>query len=302
MTLTVVHKNPICSFDTDWLAPIVNQYMSFVPWDSEKTYAPGTVFYANCLDSAESIQQLQNQNYRVVIDNLWEVDPGSILNTHRITCDAWFWYNESLWYRHLGYDRYIPQRDYQYRALMPMNKHKPHRDDFVQRVDLDCMLWSYASKGRQLPGDQDMSKWDTQRFMNPSWYNQSYASMVVESLVRPGSKYTPVFVTEKTFKPIAFEHPFIVYGNRGTLRKLHNWGFESWDHLWDESYDEIVDVDARRDAVVDLINQIEIKEHTLETQSKLKHNRSRFFDTELVHAGITKEIIEPILHYAETNL
>jgi hypothetical protein len=304
--LTVVHKNPICSFNANWLADIVDQYLRFELWDPEKTYPPGTLFYLNVLDFGDRTgynfcAELVDRGFRVIIDNLWEVDPGPVPNTHRIVCDAWFWYNESLWYQHLGYDRYQPARAWEHLALMPMNKRKPHRDDFVQRINLDRMLWSYVAAGRQLPGDGDMTDWNTQRYMNPDWYDQTYMSMVVESLVRPGSKYTPCFVTEKTMKPLAFQHPFLVYGNRGTLRTLKNWGFETWSHLWDESYDEIQQADERGRVVAALLNSIEVLPHTPETLKKLQHNRNHFFDSALIRRGIIKEIVEPIIEYAEIN-
>ncbi len=306
MTVTVVHKNPICSFNANWLVDIINEYLRFEPWDSEKTYARGTLFYLNLADFCDQAgydfcAELVDRGFRVIIDNLWEVDPGPVINTHRIVCDRWFWYNESLWYRYLGYNQYQPQRDYHYRALMPMNRCKPHRTDFLRRIDLTGMLWSYVEAGTQLPNDGDMTNWDTQRNMNPDWYNHSYVSMVVETFVRPGSKYTPTFITEKTVKPLAFYHPFIVYGNRGTLDKLHSWGFETWDNLWDESYDQIVDVNARRDTVINLLGSVTIQPHDAETQRRLEHNHCLFFDQQKVHAGIIKDIIEPLLNYAETR-
>ncbi len=304
--ILVVHKNPICSFNADWLVNIVDQYLRFEPWDPEKTYPPGTLFYLNVLDFGNSAEynfcaELVNRGFRVIIDNLWEVDPGPVPNTHRIVCDAWFWYNESLWYQHLGYNRYQPAPAWKHLALMPMNKRKPHRDDFVQRINLERVLWSYVEAGRQLPGDGDMTDWNTQRYMNPSWYDQTYMSMVVETFVRPASKYTPTFITEKTFKPIAFQHPFVVYGNRGTLCALRNWGFETFDNLWDESYDEIVDFVARRTAVVKLINSIEIQAHDAETRRRLEHNHNLFFDTQKVRGKFITEILEPIVEYAETQ-
>jgi hypothetical protein len=303
--LTVVHKNPICSFNANWLAPIIDQYLRFDPWDSEKTYARGTVFYLNLADFCDQAgydfcAELVDRGFKVIIDNLWEADPGPVPNTHRITCDRWFWYNESLWYQYLGYDQYRAVPNYQYRALMPVNRRRPHRDDFVQRVNLNNMLWSYVEAGRQLPGDGDMTDWNTQRYMNPEWYNQSYMSMVVETFVRPASKYTPTFITEKTFKPVAFQHPFVVYGNRGTLRTLRSWGFETFDNLWDESYDELVNHHARRDAIVDILNHIDPCEHSTETQRRLEHNRGLFFDTALVKQQFIAQVLEPIVEYAET--
>lgn len=305
MTRTVVHKDPVCSFNTPWLSPIIDQYLRFEPWDPEKTYDPGTLFYINCLEFGTAHAQqfcLQriDQGFRIIVDNLWEVNPGATMpGAQRICCDRWFWYNESLWYRYQGLDQYQPCADYQYRALMPMNRRREHRDNWLAQIRTDDLMWSYVEMGRELPGNCDMSLWDAQRYMNPSWYDQCYMSMVVESFVRAGSKYTPTFITEKTFKPIAFEHPFLIYGNCGTLRRLHEWGFETWDNLWDESYDQITDTDSRRDAVAQLINSMEIIPHSTETLRRLQHNRDLFFNYDFVKQSLIAEIIEPIIEYAE---
>ena len=304
----IIHAKPVSSFNSDWLSDIFNQYLEFVPWDPDKTYPKNTLFYLNCLDflsfintSLELVDQLLNQGFRIIIDNLWEVDPGSIPNTHRVICPAWFWYNESLWYQHLGYDQYQPCRDIKYTALMPMNIVRSHRTDFLNCINplLDKMMWSYVGQGRQLPDDKDMSIWYTQRYFNPEWYNKCYASMVVESIVRAGSRYTPVFITEKTMKPLAFQHPLIVYGNRGVLRQLRAWGFETFDNLWDESYDEIVDTIERRDTVIKTLSCLSIKDYDTETQHRLQHNRDHFYNHDLVVNGIIKDIVNPILEYAE---
>lgn len=304
--IKIIHKNPVSSFDADWLRPIFDQYFAFEYWDKEKTYPKNTLFYLNRSDFCDSMgfdqaRALQEQGFRIIVDNLWEVVAGPVPGALIVSCNRWFWYNESLWYQHLGLDQYQPQRAVQKLALMPMNRSKPHRTDFLRRIHplLDRMTWSAVeSLGRQLPGDKDMSNWDTQRYMNPEWYDTAYLSMVVETIVRPGSRYTPCFITEKTMKPVAFQHPFVVYGNRGTLRELRSWGFETFNHLWDESYDEIVDHDARRDAVISLLNSIEIQSHSAETLEKLQHNRNHFFDQHTVTQGIQKEIVEPILEFA----
>ena len=68
--------------------------------------------------------------------------------------------------------------------------------------------------------------------------------------------------------------------------------------MWDESYDELVNNDARRDAVIDILNHIEPCKHTTETQRRLEHNHRLFFDKEQVRAGIIRDIINPIIEYA----
>jgi len=306
MPVKILHHSPISSFNSHWLAPIINQYLEFESWDKDKTYAPGTLYYVSCQDFNDAtgfikIDFLLQAGFRILIDNLWEINPGYDFPAHIITYDRWFWHNESIWYQHMGYDSYTPIKDIKYTALMPMNKKKPHRDDFIKRINTDNLIWSYCEEGTQLPNDDDMSLHTTQRYFNSQWYNETYASMVVESQVDIGSKHTPIFITEKTMKPMAFQHPLIVYGNHSTLKTLRDWGFETFDNLWDESYDSVIEVDQRRDAIINLLNQLPITDYDAETLRRIQHNRNHFYDRSLAIECIIKNIIEPILQYAETR-
>lgn len=306
----VVHAKPVSSFNSDWLRPTIEQYLEFVPWDPNKTYDKNTLFYLNCLDFPQHnnvlpapVDHLVNQGFRVFIDNLWEIDPGPVPNTLRLCCAEWFWINESLWYQHLALDQYQPQPNPQYLALMPMNIERPHRTEFAAQLGTlkDKMIWSYVAQGRQLPRDGDMTDWNTQRRFDADWYNHSCISMVVETLVRPGSQYTPVFITEKTTKPLAFQHPFLVYGNANTLSTLRSWGFETFDNLWDESYDSMLEHQDRSTAITQILSQLEIQPRDAETQRRLHHNRDHFFNRELVLNKILHSVVYPILNYAESH-
>ena len=62
------------------------------------------------------------------------------------------------------------------------------------------------------------------------------------------------FISEKTFKPIAARHPFILYGNKHSLRYIRELGYKTFDGVIDESYDEL-DSWERLDAI---IKQIQI--------------------------------------------
>ena len=42
------------------------------------------------------------------------------------------------------------------------------------------------------------------------------------------------FITEKTFKPIMYGHPFIVLGNPGIMSQLESWGFMTFNNLFDQ--------------------------------------------------------------------
>jgi len=63
--------------------------------------------------------------------------------------------------------------------------------------------------------------------------------------------YDKLHLTEKIFKPIVSKQPFMLLAAPGNLAYLRSYGFKTFDGIIDESYDNILDNDARVDAVVE---------------------------------------------------
>jgi len=63
-------------------------------------------------------------------------------------------------------------------------------------------------------------------------------------------------LTEKSFKPIALEMPFILVATQGSLAYLRSYGFKTFDGIIDESYDEEVDDLLRLEKVTKLLSDI----------------------------------------------
>ena len=64
-----------------------------------------------------------------------------------------------------------------------------------------------------------------------------------------------LFLSEKLFKPIACMHPFIVLGNRDSLKKLREMGYKTFDGFIDESYDSLPTFE-RFEAIITAIKKI----------------------------------------------
>ena len=64
--------------------------------------------------------------------------------------------------------------------------------------------------------------------------NASSLAHVVTETVYTGRRQ---HLTEKTFKPICLQVPFILVSTAGSLEYLRRYGFKTFDHVWDESYD-----------------------------------------------------------------
>lgn len=244
-------------------------------------------------------QQLSESGHRVVINNLWERVDTDYNWAHYLSNTNWFWYNESLWYDQLGYLNYHPNRTYRHLAFMPINIHKDWRDRVIEQLtsDLDRILYSYRDK--TLPNDCPRNHVHWQRYFNPDWYNSTYFSLVVETTEQLPANGIP-FVTEKSFKPMAFQHPFQIQGALGTLQYIQAQGFVTYDNLFDESYDLLTGAE-RLQKIQQNLREFAQEPYTAETLDRIEHNRARFFDRTIVCQRIQEEIINPLLAYAETR-
>ena len=63
-------------------------------------------------------------------------------------------------------------------------------------------------------------------------------------------------LTEKIFKPIVVQRPFILVGAPGNLKYLKSYGFKTFSNWIDESYDEIEDSDLRLQKITTEIEKL----------------------------------------------
>ena len=86
------------------------------------------------------------------------------------------------------------------------------------------------------------------------YYKDAYWNIVCETHLNLDNT-TGVFITEKTWKPIKHNQPFIIFGTAGSLKHLHELGYKTFDGIIDESYDYIKnDTDRYRKIMEVIIN------------------------------------------------
>jgi UDP-2,3-diacylglucosamine pyrophosphatase LpxH len=114
---------------------------------------------------------------------------------------------------------------------------------------------------------------DSPNFNNNHWDNIEYdftarnlIFITTETLFSSDS--SNLFLTEKTFKPMALGMPFIVIGNPYILKHLRSLGYKTFNTLWDESYDEEFDCHKRMEKIIQLVEDIS-KKHTTEQLNTL---------------------------------
>jgi hypothetical protein len=97
--------------------------------------------------------------------------------------------------------------------------------------------------------------WDT---FNIDMYRNCDIHVVTETLaeIKNTSNHQHLFITEKTYKPIAFRAPFIVIGQPGILKYLKSCGYMTFSELWDESYDDEEHPLVRVNSVINVIDSL----------------------------------------------
>ena len=65
-------------------------------------------------------------------------------------------------------------------------------------------------------------------------FYQSYLHIVIETYI------SSMFFSEKTFKPIKYFQPFVMINAAGSLKKLKELGYRTFENYIDEGYDDIV--------------------------------------------------------------
>jgi len=279
--------------------------------DPRSSYDPKECIVISDYLDADWTQIWQQQGFPIVIDHRHDsyLDETTTQQPGVLTLRAreWYWMHTCIEYLRRGHADSVVANDPDKFFLLLMNRQRWSRDDLWASVQpwLDQSLYSYIDLGFYIVGDHiDQQHHDNngidQNYTNPIWYKSTQFSMISETMVtaRP-------YVSEKTFRAMAWQHPFVVHGSRGILEYLQQLGFETWHHVIDESYDLTTDHRERLDKIGAVLTQAYDSYVSGKnvfgdavTKQKIMHNFHRFYDKNLVESMWKDQIIDPIKHFA----
>ena len=180
-------------------------------------------------------------------------------------------------------------RDNKYLYLSYNRNVRPHRIHFLSNIlskdllDMGKVSLNQFQYFQNLPDDHPINELqrrapiEIDRGLEYNWasdislqdHEDTFISIVTESLT---DKYT-LFLSEKIWKPISCGHPFMVLGNKGTLKKLKEFGFKTFDKWFDESYDNEEEMNIRSEMIVTEIGKFKNK-----TVDELKQIRNEMYE------------------------
>jgi hypothetical protein len=142
-------------------------------------------------------------------------------------------------------------------------------DCFVQTDKINCEYPKQSVINSLIPQTID----DVTRYY-ADFYNKIALDIVTETVF----DYPYPCITEKTLRPIACKRMFAIVGPAHTLTTLKDYGFKTWNDIIDESYDQILDPEARFLSIINSIDNFckmslsDVRSFLHDNQDRLEHN------------------------------
>lgn len=137
-------------------------------------------------------------------------------------------------------------------ALGDDRQHNPIQE---YALGLDATTDAFLATGSHQCDSLSAQAHNDHHMLCPELFQQSYCHIVIETHFDADGSQSP-FITEKTFKVLKHGQPFVIVGTPGTLARLRQLGYRTFDHVIDSSYDSILDNTQRWLAVNRVISTV----------------------------------------------
>lgn len=205
-----------------------------------------------------------------------------------------YWWSHAIisldWYRFAEYDTtLIPDSTHTKLFLMycrDTTGSRRYRQTLLKKLKQQSLLehcQTQSFDNKQVTGDASA-------IYNVTDHNQTAISVVLETVFDHR-----IHLTEKTLRPIACGHPFILAAGPGSLELLRKYGFRTFDGYINEIYDKIHNDQERLDAIITEIKRIQSlpqdqQQHLIAACRDIaRYNRKHFFSKEFFNL-VTKEL------------
>jgi hypothetical protein len=251
------HNKIWVSANIDGLITIIPRQSTLLDFDNQLISSCITMFVDGVLLDHHPLTKLKNIHIKTFPDNFFLRQPriqNAIVDKHNCS------------------------RDFMLTTVKKPGR--PHRNilwNQLNAVDglIDCGHVNYGAGKKRIGLQPHQHNWGDG---HPSMdlYQDSWLEIAPETLYQDGH-----FITEKTVKPIATKTPFLTVSTCCYLEYLKQQGFQTFDNIIDESYDQQPLVEDRVRLMLEQLQDI-IRNGSdafyRECSSILNHNQNRLFE------------------------
>jgi len=196
---------------------------------------------------------------------------------------AYWWAHAPIaidWYRFARYDTRLQRKSQDIKAnflvyAQGTTGKRAYRNLFLEQIKYFKNLQLGSFQKYVVTGNSSA-------IYDPYDFAHSNCSIVLETV------YDRIHLTEKTLRPLACGHPFLLLNGAGALEKIREYGFKTFQPYINESYDKEKDPVKRMDMVLGEINRINSSSEKYQhwiwkgCQEIAAHNKLLFFDDKFI--------------------
>lgn len=291
----------------DWVVDSLSRSFQFEIYNKFSQYTKDDVLWYEDFSFSKNSANEINWPGKQVVDKCYEAYPFNDLcyvdysGRLHLTAKDFIRFTTCFEWALKGYNNFIAEvKEKPYFFLALMNYQRDHRDWLFRNTAQyhETSLISYAAKKKFIDGDVNPTLAEWQNYVNINWYSSTYFSLVAETY-----DTGKTFISEKSYKPLAFGHPFLICGTSNTLKLIHEQGFETYSSIFDESYDLEENNLQRRGLLLKEIKKV-YNNSDLFFDNKVieasQHNHYHFFNKEICVKLLKEQLIEPFLNFYES--
>ena len=165
---------------------------------------------------------------------------------------AYWWSHAAIardWYRYAQYDQRLEQPQDKQANWLVYARDITGKREYRKRF-LDMLRFVDNVQLGSIDTDVVVTSNSSAEY-NCEDFTKTSCSIVLETVYD-----SRIHLTEKTLRPIACGHPFMILSGSGTLEYLRSYGFETFSPFIDESYDTEPDCDKRMVMVLSEMDRI----------------------------------------------
>lgn len=151
------------------------------------------------------------------------------------------------------------------------------QDNPIRCSDREKEIRAFVNRGPRSADHLDPSRHNDHHWINTDLYQQSHFHLVLETHF-DADQSNGSFLTEKTYKCIKYGQPFLIAGAQGSLQVLRNHGYDVFDTVLDNAYDQEPDNTRRWQKLRTAIRKIHFCAGKLSEacQIGVSHNQALF--------------------------
>ncbi len=230
------------------------------------------------------VQPASNQPYWTLLHSeLNSPEVKKYENTKLFKCAYW-WAHAPIaidWYRFALYDTLLERQSQDIKAnflvyALGTTGKRAYRNLFLEQLQSLKNVQIGSFKQYQVTSDNSAT-YDAYDFAHTN------CSIVLETVYDQR-----IHLTEKTLRPLACGHPFMILNGPGALETIRSYGFETFQPYINESYDKEQDPVKRMDMVLTEMNRINSSSAKYQQwiwdgcQQIAEHNKRLFFDDKFI--------------------